>query len=123
MFEAEERQWWYAGMRAISFALLQAFPPTGPDGEAPRILDAGSGTGNNLVHLVPALWLLHYGLIIFSFSYFTGWEHRAQSFVFLALGATALLGPGCLALPLLAAGFGLVHLGSAMLRAKGNPSP
>jgi SAM-dependent methyltransferase len=47
MYEAEERQWWYAGMRAISFALLD--PALGE--KRPRILDAGCGTGNNLKHL------------------------------------------------------------------------
>jgi SAM-dependent methyltransferase len=47
MYEAEERQWWYAGMRAISGALLDKhFAGTGH-----AILDAGCGTGNNLVHL------------------------------------------------------------------------
>lgn len=51
MFEAEERQWWYAGMRALSFALLgRHWPPASAAG-APRILDAGCGTGNNLRHL------------------------------------------------------------------------
>lgn len=51
MFAAEERQWWYAGMRAISDALL-----TGPrrltceGGRRPRLLDAGCGTGQNLRH-------------------------------------------------------------------------
>lgn len=45
MFAAEERQWWYAGMRSISAALLRpALPrPTGL-----RLLDAGCGTGQNL---------------------------------------------------------------------------
>jgi SAM-dependent methyltransferase len=52
MYEAEERQWWYAGMRALSLALL-----AGPLLERARtsgpvtILDAGCGTGNNLRHL------------------------------------------------------------------------
>jgi SAM-dependent methyltransferase len=51
MYEAEERQWWYAGMRALSLALL-----AGPLAERARkgpvlILDAGCGTGNNLRHL------------------------------------------------------------------------
>jgi SAM-dependent methyltransferase len=52
MFDAEERQWWYAGMRAIVAALLDsqsAAPPT----TGARVLDAGCGTGNNLVHLAP----------------------------------------------------------------------
>jgi SAM-dependent methyltransferase len=47
MFEAEEEQWWYAGMRAISLALLERALPARSD---LRILDAGCGTGNNLVH-------------------------------------------------------------------------
>jgi SAM-dependent methyltransferase len=51
MYEAEERQWWYAGMRALSLALLAE-----PLAELARrgpvvILDAGCGTGNNLQHL------------------------------------------------------------------------
>jgi SAM-dependent methyltransferase len=47
MYEAEERQWWYAGMRAISAALLDKHMG---GGHARRILDAGCGTGNNLAH-------------------------------------------------------------------------
>jgi SAM-dependent methyltransferase len=49
MFAAEETQWWYAGMRAISLALLAPALPPRPD--SARILDAGCGTGNNLRHL------------------------------------------------------------------------
>ena len=52
MYDAEERQWWYAGMRALSFALLRRhWPPASAGGALPRILDAGCGTGNNLRHL------------------------------------------------------------------------
>jgi SAM-dependent methyltransferase len=50
MFEAEERQWWYAGMRSISFSLIDAALGAAP---APKrvLVDAGCGTGNNLLHL------------------------------------------------------------------------
>jgi len=50
MYEAEKAQWWYAGQRAIASALLE--PALGP---APprkrRLLDAGCGTGFNLLAL------------------------------------------------------------------------
>ena len=49
MYEAEETQWWYAGMRAISFSLLAAQWTEG-GADTRRILDAGCGTGNNLTH-------------------------------------------------------------------------
>lgn len=48
MFEAEEAHWWYAGMRSISFGFLNSRATLGETG---RLLDAGCGTGNNLVHL------------------------------------------------------------------------
>lgn len=48
MFAAEDRQWWYAGMRAISSALLAPARTAGPRG---RILDAGCGSGANLAWL------------------------------------------------------------------------
>lgn len=49
MYAAEERQWWYVGMRAIADALLEAHLPA--TGSAARILDAGCGTGSNLRHM------------------------------------------------------------------------
>lgn len=45
MFEAEERQWWYRGQRALAFALLE--PALAPAARR-RLLDAGCGTGYNL---------------------------------------------------------------------------
>ena len=53
MFEAEEAQWWYVGQRAIAHAILEpTLAARETSGEAPpRILDAGCGTGGNLVRL------------------------------------------------------------------------
>jgi SAM-dependent methyltransferase len=48
MFEAEDAQWWYAGMRSISFALLDAALT---DPRERLFLDAGCGTGGNLQYL------------------------------------------------------------------------
>ena len=47
MYQAEERQWWYSGQRAIALALLTAARQPAPL----RLLDAGCGTGYNLVAL------------------------------------------------------------------------
>lgn len=53
MYAAEDRQWWYAGMRAISFGLLDRALGAGrAKAGPPRLfLDAGCGTGLNLEHL------------------------------------------------------------------------
>ena len=48
MFEAEERQWWYAGQREVASALLE---PWARGKSGLRLLDTGSGTGFNLVAL------------------------------------------------------------------------
>jgi SAM-dependent methyltransferase len=50
MYEAEEAQWWYAGQRAIATALLEPALGARPAGRA-RVLDAGCGTGFNLIAL------------------------------------------------------------------------
>lgn len=47
LYELEDRHWWFRSRRRVVHALLQRaeLPP------APRILDAGCGTGRNLVEL------------------------------------------------------------------------
>ncbi len=48
LYELEEHFWWFAGMRALTAALLD---PICPRGRARAILDAGCGTGGNLAWL------------------------------------------------------------------------
>lgn len=50
MAEAEGRQWWYVGMRAITAALLDRHARPATDAR-PNLLDAGCGTGENLAQL------------------------------------------------------------------------
>ena len=47
MFAQEERHWWYIGMRRISTALLERYPPRvdARPGQPLEILDAGCGSG------------------------------------------------------------------------------
>jgi SAM-dependent methyltransferase len=52
MREAEEAQWWYVGQRAIAHALLEpALGEAGSRDGSGRLLDAGCGSGGNLVRL------------------------------------------------------------------------
>jgi len=60
--------------------------------------------------LIPGIWLISYGLVLFSLYFFTGKDHLIQSVVFLALGAASLFSPAQASLILLAAGFGATNL-------------
>src|SRR5687768_52616 len=48
MFEAEDRHWWYKGLRGVLFALRRLERATT---RSLKILDAGCGTGGNLAAL------------------------------------------------------------------------
>ena len=48
MFEAEDRHWWYVGLRGVLFTLLRL---DRAGGRTIRLLDAGCGTGGNLAAL------------------------------------------------------------------------
>ena len=66
--------------------------------------------------MIPALWLSQYGVILYSFSYFTGVEHKIESLAFLAFGAIAAFAPLNWQPSLLGLGFGGVHLLSGVMR-------
>ncbi|MBW2277204.1 MAG: hypothetical protein JRF63_06910 [Deltaproteobacteria bacterium] len=82
--------------------------------QIPQVVAAGLLTAGLLqfdrVGLIPAVWLLHYGVLTYSFSYFAGRDHQLLGSIFVALGAAALFGPSSWAVPLLAIGFGLLHI-------------
>jgi SAM-dependent methyltransferase len=49
LFELEDSHWWFRGRRQVIWALLRREPPP----THPRILDAGCGTGRNLLEYGP----------------------------------------------------------------------
>ncbi|MGZ4254596.1 MAG: class I SAM-dependent methyltransferase, partial [Solirubrobacteraceae bacterium] len=51
-FELEDAHWWFEGRRAVIWALLDRAGLTAPGGGL-RILDAGCGTGRNLIEFGP----------------------------------------------------------------------
>lgn len=88
--------------------------------QAPMVFAAGALTfALGLRHqydLAPAAWLLGFGVIIITFSAFTGVQQKIEGLLFLLLGAGAALAHGHLTMLLLSAGFGGVLLGSGLLR-------
>jgi SAM-dependent methyltransferase len=50
-FDVEERHWWYRGRRAVLDAVLDGLGPLRAGGGEARILDAGCGSGRNMVEL------------------------------------------------------------------------
>ena len=60
--------------------------------------------------LIPCMWLGIYGSILYSFSYFTGVEHKIEGSVFVLLGLFSAFAPLQAQPLLLGLGFGGVHL-------------
>lgn len=60
--------------------------------------------------LIPCMWLGIYGSILYSFSYFTGVEHKIEGAVFVLLGLFSAFAPLQAQPALLGLGFGGVHL-------------
>ncbi len=59
---------------------------------------------------IPGMWLGIYGTILYSFSYFTGFEHKIEGIAFILLGITVLFVQGTIGLFLLGLGFGGIHI-------------
>lgn len=97
------------GITAWNSLAARMFVSQIPQAVAAGLLTAGL-LQFELMGLIPAVWLLHYGAITYSFSYFAGRDHQLLGAVFIALGAAALFGPSSWAVPLLAIGFGLMHI-------------
>ena len=72
---------------------------------------------NTTIFLIPALWLLSYGIIAYSFSYFTSYEHKIEGILFLIIGSIAAFTADYQALYCLAIGFGGINLGFGIVRA------
>lgn len=66
--------------------------------------------------VIPAIWLGAYGVVFYSFSYFTGIGHKVEGLLFIALGTIALFAPGPAPVFCLGLGFGGIHIASALVR-------
>ncbi len=95
--------------------------------QIPLVIVSGVLTVSMGIHgyydLIPTMWLGIYGAILYSFSYFTGVEHKIEGGLFVFLSIIAAFVP-LRALPfLLGIGFGGIHLmagaGRAFLHKKG----
>ncbi len=65
---------------------------------------------------IPGMWLGIYGVILYSFSYYTGIGHKIEGLLFIALGSIAVFTYDVVPLLLLGAGFGGIHLVSGFVR-------
>lgn len=87
--------------------------------QIPQVLMAGVLSVACALHhdyqLIPAVWLLVYGLILHSFSYFTKSYHRLQGLLFMLLGVATAFAPASWAAFLLWLGFGGLHIGFGVL--------
>jgi hypothetical protein len=66
--------------------------------------------------VIPAIWLGAYGVIFYSFSYFTGIGHKIEGLLFIVLGTIALFASGPVSILCLGLGFGWIHIASALVR-------
>ena len=66
--------------------------------------------------LIPTVWLCCYGLVMYSFSYFSDFYHQLQGALFIFLGVASCFGSGASSVILLGLGFGLLHLLFGLIR-------
>jgi hypothetical protein len=73
-------------------------------------------TARGMYALIPAVWLLCYSIIVFSFSYYTGIEHKIQGILFIILGIFSAFMSAFFSLIFLAIGFGGVNIFFGIVR-------
>ena len=66
--------------------------------------------------IIPGVWLSLYGVVLYSFSYYTGMSQKIEGWLFMGLGSVALFVSGPVAILLLGAGFGGIHIASGLVR-------
>ncbi len=66
--------------------------------------------------VIPVVWLGCYGVIFYSFSYYTGKSQKIEGLVFITLATIAMFAPGPAVLACLGMGFGVVHIVSGIGR-------
>jgi len=66
--------------------------------------------------VIPGMWLGIYGTVLYSFSYFTGIEHKIEGIAFIGLGFIVLFVHGAVGLVLLGVGFGGIHIVAGIWR-------
>ncbi len=68
------------------------------------------------ISVIPGLWLGIYGVVLYSFSYFTGKGHKIEGLFFIGLGSIALFVPDRISFLCLGAGFCGIHMVSGLVR-------
>jgi hypothetical protein len=66
--------------------------------------------------IIPVVWLGCYGVMFFSFSYYTGASQKIEGLAFIGLATIAMFAPGPIVLLCLGLGFGGVHIVSGLSR-------
>lgn len=66
--------------------------------------------------IIPGMWLSLYGVILYAFSYYTGFGQKIEGGCFIGFGCVAVFMSGPVAIFFLGAGFGGIHIVSGLIR-------